>query len=94
MLQKYLEIKLKKKIVKHDNKKIKYYYNNNNFSPYHEIPYLNDKIHGDELWFWEDGTLWGKIPHKNNIQHGIENGDLKIKRIKYKGKKEGITIYY
>jgi len=45
-----------------------HYYENGNKAS--ETPYVNNQIHGLEIWWYENGKKWDEIPHKNNIEHG------------------------
>ncbi len=37
-----------------------------------KIPYMNDKKHGLEIWWYEDGTKWTEAMWKAGKMHGLE----------------------
>ena len=66
---------------------------------YYEIPYVNDKNHGVEKWYYANGQISLEIPYVNGKKHGIEkkyyeNGKLKSKKPYKEGRRYGYGGYY
>jgi hypothetical protein len=65
-----------------------------------EIPYVNNKKHGVEKWYYKSGKIKMEIPYVNGKEHGIKKKYYESGQIRYEipyvnGKIRGIQkIYY
>jgi len=43
-----------------------------NGKKHYEVPYINDKVHGLSIWWYENGNKYSETPFKKSIRHGVK----------------------